>query len=1165
MDTNQQKAVETRINSVVSAGAGSGKTTVLSERFAYLVSECHIPVDRILTLTFTKKATVEMYGRIYRKLKEKSPQSVKNFYKAHIQTLDSYCSSIARLGAHFYGLSPNFTMDKDSLEQNIRAKALPFILEHRNNIAIKSLISTKNYEEIADSLLVEPMLKISTVSKPIDFYADNKSQCDYVIKTWNKLAQGAANSLENLKSSVSNFKGKADSKTFIKIKGATEKINLPEPPVLSEEIIKNIDLNWENPTEKSLLLKDFTDFALGINSAAKIPLPGNLKNSEFIRNAEVELRDFAPTLTSIVNFIYGHYIALSLIELLENFQQQILRLKRTSGKLTFADISSLAVSVLKEHPEIRQIEKSRYDAIMIDEFQDNNLQQKEMLFLLSENLERMEKSVPQANELLPDKLFFVGDEKQSIYRFRGADVSVFRNLSSEFKEGNMELKRNYRSQAALIASFNTLFGGIPYPLAKEDSNLANIPSIMYTENSKDVPLYEAIYREVEIPEFRLPKTESEKKEVFAPRIHIALGTKSATMEKGFTMGYQAEAIWVARKIKKLVKENDFSYQDIAILLRTTTLQPLFERTFLDEGIPYSTESITGFFNDGPVNDLFAFLRICAYPNDKLAYAKVLRSPFVNLNAIDTENILAVSTNLPPFDSSAAQVLSSSAKENFLRGAQAYNELLESCKTESLPNLVSILWYKLGYCYETQWNSRVKMYNTLYDRIFELARQAENSVMSLGAFVDSVRTYEDETMKLQNMDIPLEQKNGVHIMTIHASKGLEFPVVFLCNVDHGSQNEKNVNPIYYGKKFGISVNTEPAPEFSDSSAKDNIFFAMAHNENVSEECAELRRLLYVGATRAEDFLYITGIYNGTFENSQGYVPGGEKRISNFLQMLLPALEYFDQDENSKFSPFTFQEIPPQEIILKKQNLATEKEKFIAKMEKQLSSKKILVAQNEDSIYVQPSHLGQKEFKIKNEDFSDLPYAEIDSIIESTRPSYSTEQEKAEPRFGYNNFGTIAHTFVEAAINGTQPLISNKEIAGLEDNQKNIRLVKEACSKMAEDFISSQLGKNAMAAKWLRAEFEFKSRIKNKILRGSMDLVFENPNSTGTYTIVDYKTEGSINPREHSVQLACYRYALSQIMNCPEENISCIIWYLRYNQAVPVDTECNAVNLEELVQD
>src|SRR5574344_1354551 len=132
-DDYQKKAIEVGINAVVSAGAGSGKTTVLSERYAHLITEKHYCVYEILTLTFTKKATVEMSDKIYKVLKQKAPEQASVFFNANIKTLDSYCNSVAKTGAHLYGITPDFTQDDDLINQQVYNMALPFILENRDN------------------------------------------------------------------------------------------------------------------------------------------------------------------------------------------------------------------------------------------------------------------------------------------------------------------------------------------------------------------------------------------------------------------------------------------------------------------------------------------------------------------------------------------------------------------------------------------------------------------------------------------------------------------------------------------------------------------------------------------------------------------------------------------------------------------------------------------------------------------------------------------------------------------------------------------------------------------------------------------------------------------------------------------------------------------------
>ncbi len=156
---------------------------------------------------------------------------------------------------------------------------------------------------------------------------------------------------------------------------------------------------------------------------------------------------------SVANGLFSFPFLEGIFNLLEEFQKLFLTRKRTSGILTFQDVSKMAVSILKEDINLRNFYKKEFRYIMIDEFQDNNLMQKELLYLLAEKSDLACTEIPGASELEPDKLFFVGDEKQSIYRFRGADVSVFKGLSTELISSGwlaLALVPNYRSPPALI-------------------------------------------------------------------------------------------------------------------------------------------------------------------------------------------------------------------------------------------------------------------------------------------------------------------------------------------------------------------------------------------------------------------------------------------------------------------------------------------------------------------------------------------------------------------------------------------------------------------------------------------------------------------------------------------------------------------------------------------
>lgn len=1206
LDDAQERAIKIAKNAVVSAGAGSGKTRVLAERFTHLVLEKHIAVDEILTLTFTKKATVEMYGRIYKTLKN-SGADISHFYKAHIQTLDSYCASVAKMGAQFYGISPDFTEDNDAVAAHVSAMALPFILKHRDNEAIQKLVKTKDFAKIANELFVGPILAHSTVAEPIDFTAMLGAQKQEVQNKWEKYATSAMHSVSTINELRNEYSGNAI-KLIDRIGEALLSMQVEDMPEVTESDFNNSD---------STALESFI---AQLNKLANVKLAGGNNASKPITEEIKLLRETRDTLISLANFVYGFSTTKAVFALLEEFQLLVNSAKRAQANLTYADVASLAVCILRDYPEIRAIEKQKYKAIMIDEFQDNNSLQRDLLFMLAEKNERTECGIPAVHDICKDKLFFVGDEKQSIYRFRGADVSVFRNLSNDFADGNLALNTNYRSSASLIASFNAIFGGERFSPcidalsdnnvatgATDDDNAATIngafsaPSVFFTETyacSEKPRSFDAVYHHVEIPSQKSAAEISSKNNAFAPCVHVALYDTTQEAHDAMLTEERAEAAWVAKKIRALTTEGDAPYKpsDIAILFRTYSPQPVFERALLNEGIPYSTETLTGFFNDGPTNDLFAFLRLCVYPADTMAYAQVLRSPFVNFSVDETNSILA--ENEAAFALSKITNLCKESRERYENARQLYCMLCESAKTEPLTKTVNRLWYEAGYRYETLWNKNVRMYETLYDRIFELARRAEEHAMSLAEFADSVRTYGDEKEKLADMDIPLEQTEGVHLLTIHKSKGLEFPVVFVCVTDKKGKNEANAEAVYYSKRFGVSINTPPCPSVG---TKSNYFYHLAKDEEAAMASAELRRLAYVAITRAEKAVYVTGTYESdegacTFKDSARYAPGGEKNPATILQLLSPVLDYYARTQHEP-APFTFETIPPMAREMRhhkneRENTLHAKRAFIKEAKPLYESAHVVDVEQEAPLYALPSHLYHTDDEsYTNNNFAvydDAPYQEINKIVidsipkRNARHTNNTSYEHgaknesaiddvnaalaatnaAEPRFTFAHFGTIAHAYMEAAITNREAVISNRDIVGLDGSETKLKMIQKICQDMQRQFKLSEIGKAAAKSEWHKAEYAFRSRVGTKIIKGTIDLVFKN--SDGTYTIVDYKTNQVKAPELYYAQLACYREAVAAMFSVHIEKINCVLYYLRFGEVIDVTDACAKIDVLEAVE-
>lgn len=1165
-DKAQQEAIDININAVVSAGAGSGKTRVLAKRFTdLLLRDKNCRVDQILTLTFTKKATVEMNSRIYEELSKADPEKAKDFYKANIKTLDSYCSQVARLGCHYYGVSPDFTIDADTITAKIKSMALPFTLKNRDNKAIKALVETKEFEVIASQLFAEPILKNSTVAEEIDFKKTLEAQYQVIRVQWNNSCKKLVHAYDEMIKALDDFAG---NKNTVYYKGLVEACK-NEPSEIPE-----IDFTQYESEERNAFINYFGNISAVHKSSGK--------GFDVIKEVHDKIKALYEKLCPLENYVYGAQYVNELVPLLEEFQQMVNHTKRSTGMLTYSDASSLALRILIDHPEIRSIEKEKYRYIMIDEFQDNNAMQRDLLFLLSEKKDRTEKSVPKPEELEKDRLFFVGDEKQSIYKFRGADVSVFRGLSKDFADGNRELKTNYRSQPALIAAFNTIFGGASYPPSKIDDTVK--PCVFYTEKDEkrkisegsSIPEYEAVYHNVEIPQKKLDEiSDKEKKTLFDQRIHFAVYNSDEPVQKGFEDPDKSECYWVASKIKELLdgKYDNKKYEpnEIAILFRSYSQLPEYEKILLKEEIPFVSETVKGFFSDGPVNDIMSLLRLVAYPMDKLSFINILRSPFVNLLDNEVKAILAFDEeDKHLFDFDAEKILSEESFERYKNCQSLYQELNELVKKERIAKIISYLWYQTGYRYETLWNKNVFMYSSAYDRLFELARQADLNGTGISEFVDSIDNYQSEKEKLDGMEIPLESAQGVRIMSIHKSKGLEFPVVFICATGHKGANDSNGDVTYSSKEYGVTINTPANPVVGQ---KENYFFTEQKELSAKMTCAELRRVTYVALTRAETRLFITGSYSFAAFGKNDYTPDSDKKPVRILEVLMPSLmQYADfSDSEIEFStdescPFTFEEIPPKEIS---QQINSDNSRLNVKksFKEKYDAASVIEKQEPASIYVKPSHIHESEKKpadFENEEIivdKSVPYYQLDQIVKDSVP-----ENKKEPEFTHANFGTIAHAYMEWGIKNEEIKVLNKEIVGLHGSEKSLKEIDRICKEMQQKFLASETGKQILesiaAGKFYKCEYSFKSLVSERIINGQIDLIYENADGSG-YTIVDYKTNQHVVPEIYYAQLACYRNAISQMLGLDKSKIKCVLYYLRHASEVDITSYCDSVDLEKAV--
>jgi ATP-dependent helicase/nuclease subunit A len=1204
LDAEQKTAATHGGNTVVSAGAGSGKTRVLAARYAWLIMEKGYKVDEILTLTFTNKAVSEMYSRIYHLLAAEkddpnAQKAVEDFHKANISTLDSFCARIARTASRYYGIRTDFVIDDKGVRELAIEAALPFVLEHRNNPALQLLMANKKIKTVSDELFANAVLKHSPISSPPDFNSFKNIQGKEILEQWTAKTRRADTLLTGIRDELEQIP--FDSK-YVMYKKLLELFSGPAPsapdvlPLMKQNGFFTGAAPEQYNTGAAEKVKNeivrYLDFLARLVS---IPITHTaLLEGIIIQMQELKGDDgLYAQLESVANFVWQCGIVASVFPLVDKFQKQFNKKKRETGLLSFNDVAHLAVDALVKYPEIRQVYKNSIHKIMIDEFQDNNGLQRDLIFLLAEKPERQDKSVPAATELRGDKLFFVGDEKQSIYRFRGADVSVFRSLSREFAclfpSGSLSLNHNYRSKPRLIDAFNQIFGGLlPEPgmeMAVADTNafaqsffLAGGEDAVFWASSPELPDYEASYSRI----YASPKPPDDQ---HYPVMNFCL-LDAGRIDKNdpqMLTKYDIEAAYTAIQIKKMVETDRYkvldrsdegeyyrpcSYRDFAVLQRSYTHQHSLEQQFKNFQIPYNADRPAGLFNEAPINDICSLLRLLVYPNDRLSYAALLRSPFLRLSDLTVSACILHQADMP-FDEALDEAIPAEEREYYREARGWYNDLREKTKTQPLTEILTSLWYYEGYRYETVWAPASQAYEELFDLFFELAHDADQRQKSLAEFLDYLDDLINQEEKPDDIDIPAEGKAGVRIMSIHKSKGLEFPVVFVFGAGSRGASDRNTDSIYFHNTWGITLNLPQAEELTGNGK--NFFYALEQEEESMKRIAELRRLLYVALTRAESAVFITGTFpeqtaeekkekdlSGVEYNSRLirerlanlHLKKQDKRaIYSFLDLLLPVVNAAGADG---YTPYDISAIPAytrEEL----RRLAGGRHKSDTSLSMTGAAENAGMFYKNAEVLSMPeiqagvlnaSELDSGNMDSGNIDKTDAPYQKDDAIAEALKEAGLTAAD----------FGTIVHRYLEKLINCRTPGIPSNS---LDENDT----VHKYAEKMARGFFESELGRLIARSASRKTEFPVVTLVKLKekefTVRGQIDILFEHE---GYIHIVDFKTDINETPGRHINQMAVYKRAVEDIFKQP---VRCSLFYLRSRREADITGLLSPVSVEESV--
>lgn len=1044
----QKQAIETITkNVVVSAGAGSGKTRVLVERFLYILERQKFlkqPVDaaNILAITFTRKAAGEMQERVRKGLEERLADDSSGFWRrqlaalnrAQISTIHGLCSRILRENPVEAQLDPSFTVAEEFEGDEFREKCLLEYLRQQlsqKNAGVAQLVAVYG----VDSL----MRQLQSILPSLNAIAAEDLTAPYAasIEALPQVQADLCIALRDLVLRREELTGKKSSARNI-LDALAEQID-----VACDEVKQN---------ESNILAKYLP----------RVQARGKIKDS--INNIK-DLQEKIKLQAADKN-------ALSLLplwqDLLRGLDIYLREQKLAQDLLTFDDLENFTVELLEKNAQVRHKYQERFRYIMVDEFQDTNDRQRQLIYLLCGD---------SSEKLAGSKLFIVGDPKQSIYRFRGADVSVFARVRREIAASsgvNLKLSTNYRSMDKILAAVNSAFR----VLLGEDKN-------------KDVYFEALAHNKIcaEMPQLLLIAYD---KECGANKFYIEAQAVAQAVKNCHEGKSAAENNLPAAQIP---------YGKMAILLRAMTHCGELAAALQEQGIPYEIVDGRGFYECQEVLDILNLLTALDNRCRSLELAGVLRSPYFGLND-ETLTQLFLQDAACLWDA-----LMQARPENFAdeqaalveRAAKILQNLRSQAALVGLPELWQYLWQELAVeaVLVVQEHGANKLANVQKLRQLSQTYSVQHNG-TLGAWLDYVRRLRAAESKETAAN--LDSGDAVQIMTIHKSKGLEFDTVFLPFLDSSPQSDKS--EIKYLPQIGLGIK---APDANGVLQTTSILQKAKDADKVLEH-EERKRQLYVAMTRAEQRLILTGITDGK-----------ESKADKALDELswLKQLQQIYQQQNA--AEIKSLEPAAEKIVAvtaeNKKNIA-EAQNLLAPLPSYNANGQQLFSPSalQTYLYCQRQYFYQQILKLPQLD-------ELDDEEISAENNFAGQTPNAV--LPAKILGSIVHRALELYRGDLTAALTaaSKQYAPAYRGQ--------AAKNMLEKYLASELYKN-LPQKQLREMPFYLSVGDGLLLSGIIDLLAENPD--GTLTIIDYKTgrppQGDEEKLGYSYQLAVYKTAVEK---------------------------------------
>ena len=803
---------------LVTAGAGSGKTRVLVERYISLLREHRIP--EIVAVTFTDAAAMEMRERVRRELlaRPELAHHHADIDEAVIGTIHSLCLMILREHPVEAAIDPAArVLSEDEAEFELFQACID---------AMEDAAELDDHRALA---LRELAVYQATVELP------------HMVQRRDEVEAAFASLGESVDEWREYIRARLDEKFVPAVEGVRAQLaddvewlhsayTGPGRDALCDRMSDFLaDLEYPSEGEANELFGRMQEAQqhvhLGVGSAK------NWLDIQRVRDIWRAFREQVSALGKLPRWKEHDEGALEVLQSLRALFRDSCRRyqerKRELAALDYLDMEIEATRLLCEHPQIAASYSTRFRHLMVDELQDTNPGQIALLQSMSQ----------QGGDSTQLQRFFVGDVKQAIYRFRGGDVRNFTRLHQKTASaggGIHALRQSFRAHNPLVSTLNTLFGAV-FSDAQEEF---------------EAPMQEMTGRgddRLRIPHLVLMPVSTDKVDDSGTRDHDRRRVEADMVAREITQLLAAQTPILDRETKEVRPAQP---SDVAILLRRLTNLHLFEQAMESHGVPYRTPTGAGFFTRQEILDLTNLLTWLAEPEDNIALVGALRSPMFMIDDRTLLSLYPGRRNLLWALTKPPDTITGEARLLCTRAAGVLKDLRDRTPLSGPDTLLERALDLTAF--EASWAPQQGGDQALANirKFVELARTLADH--SLDEFVTYVQRRRDELEAREGQAV-LDDSLAVRLLTIHGAKGLEFPIVFV--------PEAHVTPrrswesVRWRSEDGVSLTLTP-PEEGGSRRRPG-FYSYLMERDEAEEAAEHKRLFYVAATRAADVLYISG--------------------------------------------------------------------------------------------------------------------------------------------------------------------------------------------------------------------------------------------------------------------------------------------------------------------